>query len=105
MLGATELRWLEQGLLTSAATWKIIFTSVVINPTTKFPDGWAGYQTEWNSLKNFINANNIQGAVFISGDMHMGAIDTGIQAGIPELCVVQASGVAGDCPAGRPRVW
>jgi len=102
---AGQLQWLEDGLLSSSARWKIIFTSVVINPTTKFPDGWAGYQTEWNSLKNFINTNNIQGVVFISGDLHMGAIDNGIQAGFPELCVVQANGVAGGCPTGRLGVW
>ena len=35
----------------------------------------------------------------------MGAIDNGIQAGFPELCVVQANGVAGDCPTGRLGVW
>ena len=48
-LGTTgQLRWLKQGLLASTARWKIIFTSVIINPTTKFPGGWAGYQTEWD---------------------------------------------------------
>ena len=84
---AGQLRWLRQGLLASTARWKIIFTSVIINPTTKFPDGWAGYQTEWNGLKNFINTNNIQGVVFISGDLHLGAIDDGVHAGFPEMCV------------------
>ena len=42
-LGPTgELQWLRDGLLASTARWKIVFTSVVINPTTKFPEGWAG---------------------------------------------------------------
>jgi alkaline phosphatase D len=102
---AGQLQWLEDGLLSSTARWKIIFTSVVINPTTKFPDGWAGYQTEWNSLKNFINTNNIQGVVFISGDLHIGAIDNGIQAGFPEMCVIQANGTVGTCPTGAFGVW
>jgi alkaline phosphatase D len=89
-LGATgELTWLENGLLTSTAQWKIIFTSVITNTSTKFPDGWAGYQTEWNALKNFVLSNNIQGVVFISGDLHLGAIDNGIAAGFPEMCVPQ----------------
>jgi alkaline phosphatase D len=105
-LGAAgQLQWLEGGLLSSTARWKIIFTSVNINPTTNFPDGWAGYQTEWNSLKSFINANNIQGVVFISGDLHAGGIDNGINAGFPELCVVQANGMAGRCPTHRPGLW
>ena len=102
---AGQLQWLEDGLLSSTARWKIIFTSVVTNPTTKFPDGWAGYQTEWNSLKNFINTNDIRGVVFISGDLHMGAIDNGITAGFPELCVLQANGVVGSCPTGLFGFW
>src|SRR5262249_33846427 len=48
-----ELEWLKSGLLNSTAVWKVIFTSVVTNTTTKFPDGWAGYQTEWQSLKSY----------------------------------------------------
>jgi alkaline phosphatase D len=104
-LGATgELQWLKDGLLTSSARWKIIFTSVVINPSTKFPDGWAGYQTEWNTLKDFINGNHIRGVVFISGDLHLGAIDNGTQAGFPEMCVSQPNGNPG-CPTGPYGIW
>jgi alkaline phosphatase D len=102
---AGQLQWLEEGLLSSTARWKIIFTSVNINPTTSFPDGWAGYQTEWNFLKSFINANNLQGVVFISGDLHAGGIDNGTNAGFPELCVIQANGIAGRCPTHRPGLW
>ena len=37
-LGATgQLQWLKDGLLASSATWKVIFTSVVTNQTTKPP--------------------------------------------------------------------
>ena len=86
-----ELQWLENGLLASSARWKIIFTSVITNPTTKFPDAWGGYQTEWNALKDFINTNHIRGVVFISGDLHLGAIDNGTQAGFPEMCVAAAN--------------
>ena len=57
--------------------WKVIFSSVVTNPSTKVPDGWGGYQTEWNDLKNFIVTNQISGVVFISGDLHLAAIDNG----------------------------
>jgi len=104
-LGATgELQWLQDGLLASTARWKIIFTSVVTNPTTKFPDGWAGYQTEWNALKDFINTNQIQGIVFIAGDLHLGAIDNGTASGFPEMCVSQANGVGG-CPTGPYGIW
>ncbi len=104
-LGATgQLQWLENGLLTSAARWKVIFTSVIANTTTKYPDGWAGYQTEWNQLKTFINSNHIDGVVFISGDLHLGAIDNGSLTGFPEMCILQPNGL-GDCPTSLPGVW
>jgi hypothetical protein len=104
-LGATgELQWLENGLLTSTARWKIIFTSVVINPTTKITDGWGGFQTEWNALKDFINTHSIQGVVFISGDLHLGAIDNGTNAGFAEMCVSQPNGL-GDCPTAQYGTW
>ena len=87
-LGAAgEVQWLKDGLLASSARWKVIFTSVITNPTTKFYEGWAGYQREWNELKDFINTNKITGVVFISGDLHLGAIDNGIASGFPEMCI------------------
>src|SRR6185503_4396477 len=77
-LGAAgQLQWLKDGLLGSTAKWKVIFSSVVTNPSTKVPDGWGGYQTEWNDLRNFIVTNQISGVVFISGDLHLAAIDNG----------------------------
>ena len=82
-----ELQWLENGLLNSSATWKVIFSSVVTNTTTKYPDGWAGYQTEWNVLRDFITNNQIKNVVFISGDLHLAAIDDGTISGFPEMCV------------------
>ena len=102
-----ELQWLKDGLLASTARWKIIFTSVITNPTTKFPDGWAGYQTEWNSLKVFINTNNIRGVVFISGDLHLGAIDNGTAAGFPEMCVAKANSKTPriKCATDPPGTW
>lgn len=88
--GATgELQWLENGLLSSTATWKVIFSSVVTNTTTKYPDAWGGYQTEWNVLRDFITDNQIKNVVFISGDLHLAAIDDGTISGFPEMCVPQ----------------
>jgi len=106
-LGAAgQLQWLENGLLNSTAAWKIVFTSVVTNATTKFPDGWAGFQTEWNGIKNFITDNNIHNVVFISGDLHIGAIDNGATAGFPEMCVGQPNGEKrGYCGTAGPGQW
>jgi alkaline phosphatase D len=87
-LGSTgQLEWLKQGLLHSTARWKIIFSSVVTNPTTKPNDGWAVFQTEWRKLRKFIQDNQIEGIVFISGDLHIGGIDNGTASGFPEMVV------------------
>ena len=48
--------------------------------------------------------NNIQGVVFISGDLHLGAIDNGVHAGFPEMCVPQPNGLGG-CPTSGPGTW
>jgi hypothetical protein len=93
-LGAAgQLQWLKDGLLGSTAKWKVIFSSVVTNPSTKVPDGWGGYQTEWNDLRNFIVTNQISGVVFISGDLHLAAIDNGTAAGFPEMCIPQPNSI------------
>jgi len=107
-LGATgQLQWLKDGLLASTAKWKVIFTSVTTNQSTKYPDGWAGYLTEWNDLKNFINSNQIGGVVFISGDLHLGAIDNGSSSGFPEMCVAAPDSRRDpyDCPTAGEGVW
>ncbi len=107
-LGAMgQLEWLKSGLLNSTAQWKVIFTSVIVNPTTKFPDGWGGYQTEWNDLKNFILSNNIQGVVFISGDLHLGAIDDGTRSGFPEMCIPQPNSLKSNppCSSDGTGIW
>lgn len=98
---AGELQWLENGLRDSSAVWKIIFTSVVTNTTTKFPDGWAGYQTEWNTLRDFISQNQIKNVVFISGDLHLAAIDNGSASGFPEMCAPQPNSNKSGEPAIR----
>jgi len=82
-----QLAWLENGLLGSHATWKVIFSSIPINPTTKFPDSWSGFQTEWNSLRHFIQDNHIKNIVAISGDLHSGGIDDGSASGVVEMVV------------------
>ncbi len=102
-----QLAWLENGLLASTARWKIIFTSVVTNTSTKLNDGWAAYQTEWNALKSFITSNHIEGVVFVSGDLHLGAIDNGTSAGFPEMCVAKANSetLAGSCATAAEGIW
>jgi 3-phytase/alkaline phosphatase D len=101
MLGATELNWVEQGLLAAQAqgtTWKVVALSspidqlgpiggsITINNsadsgttqpgfTTTESDGgksWMGeYRAERNALLKFIADNHIDHVVFLSTDDHL----------------------------------
>jgi len=78
MLGAVQKRWLMNGLRRSKATWKIIFSSSVFNPTVKCgADNWCEYRTEGREISRFIRNHGIRNVVFITGDIHAGAITNG----------------------------
>jgi len=81
MLGATELQWLEQSLVTAqqdGVTWKIVATSSPIDQIGAIGSGddggksWiGGYRAERNALMKFIDDNNIDHVVFFSTDDHV----------------------------------
>jgi alkaline phosphatase D len=104
---AGELAWLESSLLSSQATWKFVLSSVVTNPSTRFEDGWAGYQTEWALLKTFLKRNNIKNVIILAGDLHFGGIDNGTQSGLPEMLVgnVNIDSGTNTCAAGLIGKW
>lgn len=79
--------WLEQGLLQSTATWKLLMVQVPFNPTVHKSDSWRTYQFERDWLLDLVRNNRIKGVVFISGDMHAGGIDSGAHSGLPEMVV------------------
>lgn len=80
--------WLFNGLLNSTAKWKFIMSGVPFNKSTKSADSWAAYQTERNELLTFLHENQIHGVIVISGDLHSGgAIDSGVNADLPEMSV------------------
>jgi len=79
--------WLTSGLRNSTATWKFILTPSVFNPTTWKGDSWYRFRNERLRLLRFISENHIRGVIFISGDLHAGAIDDGTNAGLPEMLV------------------
>lgn len=84
--------WLTASLLESQARWKFVFTPVPFNPTVGKNDSWASYQTEQKRLVKFIKDNNIGGIIFISGDLHAGAIDDGSNSMFPEMVVPSPNG-------------
>jgi len=82
-----QRRWLEDSLLSSTAKWKLIFSGSPFNPTVKKRDAWYGYPHERERLIDFVQSNNINGIVIISGDLHAGGIDDGTNASFPEMLV------------------
>jgi phosphodiesterase/alkaline phosphatase D-like protein len=80
MLGATQLQWLEQTLMTAqqqGVTWKIVATSSPIDQIGAIGSGadggksWmGGYRAERNALMQFIADNHIDHVVFFSTDDH-----------------------------------
>jgi alkaline phosphatase D len=104
---ASEEAWLKNGLLSSRAKWKFILSSVVTNPTTRFEDGWAGYQTEWGAIRKFIEQKSIKNVIVLSGDLHFGGIDNGTRSGLPEMLVgnVNIEDGTSTCAAGLIGKW
>lgn len=88
---AGQLTWLLDGLKTSDARWKFIVSPVILNPTTKEFDGWGAYKTERQKILDFLQTNNIQNVIILSGDLHAGALDDGTNSGLPELVAPTAN--------------
>lgn len=72
MLGDVQKRWLKEQLLASRAVFKVIVSSVPwaydANPGSF--DHWNGFRQEREELFSFIEQNNINGVLLLSGDRH-----------------------------------
>ena len=80
--------WLKNQLLGSNAVWKFIVSSSAWNPNSKVSDSWSEFQTEQLELVDFINDNNIENVVVITGDIHSGGcIDDGTNSHFPEISI------------------
>ena len=77
MLGATQLAWFKQTLLSAQAAgtpWKIVAISTPIDQTGPAQDGkswYGGYTAERNDLLKFIADNKISNVVFLTTDDHL----------------------------------
>ena len=71
MLGAAQLQWLKNELLTSSAKFKFLVSAVMVNDFgTTSSDSWAGFTSERSDLFEFIKQNGIKNVIFLSGDQH-----------------------------------
>ncbi len=72
--GPRQLRWLEDGLISSRATFKFVLTGgQMLNPKAD-KECFRYYPAEYEELLNFIITNQIPGVVFLTGDRHFSEI-------------------------------
>jgi alkaline phosphatase D len=68
--GQKQLHWLEDALVQSLATFKIIVVgSQTLNPMSR-DEGFYNYSYEYHELMDFLNENHIKGVLFLTGDRH-----------------------------------
>jgi alkaline phosphatase D len=88
MMGAAQKEWFKQELLAANADPNIaliVWVSTVPwiadensgNSATVLQDTWGGFATERAELARFLEENQIDNLVMLSGDAHMTAIDDG----------------------------
>jgi alkaline phosphatase D len=99
VLGATQLAWLENGLLNSTATFKFIMNGPPITNLFFQPyDFWIGYPEERDALLGFIldpngdmdQSDRIQNVVWLSTDLHgivisHDRVSIGLSQPVPEV--------------------
>ncbi len=69
MLGAAQRAWLLEGLATSAAPFKLVFTSVPL-AFGYATEHWGAYATERDLILDAIRAGGIEGVLFLTADQH-----------------------------------
>jgi len=68
--GQKQLHWLEDALVQSLATFKVIVVgSQTLNPMSR-DEGFYNYSYEYHELMDFLNDNHIKGVLFLTGDRH-----------------------------------
>ncbi len=93
-----QLQWLEEGLASSAARFKILLNSVPITDLSTFgavgqfgaDDRWQGFPAQRSRLLQHVADAGVTGVLFVSGDFHIGAVtlvdaEGGPAAGIHEV--------------------
>ena len=70
LLGASQIQWLIDALVTSKASFKIIVIGGQVLSSAAVYENYENYKTEKEALLNEITANKIKGVTFISGDRH-----------------------------------
>jgi len=72
MLGDVQKKWLFKKLKSSKATFKVLASPVpwAFGAKPGSRDPWQGYKSEREQIFSFLEANKIDGVIFISADRH-----------------------------------
>jgi alkaline phosphatase D len=91
MYGAQQLRWLENALVTSTATFKFIATgSQVLNPMSS-GDCLRHFPADYEALMEMLKRNKTSGVIFLTGDKHHSEIIREERTGIYPLYDITSS--------------
>jgi alkaline phosphatase D len=91
MFGAAQMRWLEEALTSSEATFKIVAGgSQMLNPLALF-EAMGKYPAEQKELLDFLRKTKIPGVVFLSGDRHFTELLARREPGLYPLYELTAS--------------
>ncbi|HEY8734695.1 MAG TPA: alkaline phosphatase D family protein, partial [Puia sp.] len=83
--GYRQLNWLEDALVQSLATFKIIVVgSQVLNPMST-DEGFFNYSYEFHELMEFLDRSRIKGVLFLTGDRHHSEIVKTVRSGNYDL--------------------
>lgn len=75
LLGADQFQWLENELADTTTKWKIICNQMMFAPLKIFglpvnADQWDGYNKDRQRLINYIESNQINNVIILTGDIH-----------------------------------
>jgi hypothetical protein len=81
MMGAAQKAWWKQEVLNAQGVYPVVVwvstSPWLADPPGTGVDNWNGFRAERRELADWLAANQIQNLFYISGDVHMVAIDDG----------------------------
>jgi len=103
ILGEEQRAWLLDGLQSSQATWKFVFSPVEFNPAfdevmdqsfslgigyavEAIGDGWSGYRADRDALLALHTSGKVKNIVILTGDSHYAAMRPRSQECPPIFC-------------------
>lgn len=71
LLGNAQWQWLQQGLISSTAPFKILASGIIWDDKENSEsDDWGTYRHELDAIRRFIGDEKISGVILMGGDIH-----------------------------------